>query len=53
VVEIRRLVTHGEPLTMAEAVNEARRVLHWYDFLCPFCYVGQQRNSIFEEHGFG
>ncbi len=29
-----------------------RRVLHWYDFLCPFCYVGQQRNSILEAHGF-
>jgi predicted DsbA family dithiol-disulfide isomerase len=27
-------------------------VLHWYDFLCPFCYVGQQRNTIFERHGF-
>jgi predicted DsbA family dithiol-disulfide isomerase len=21
-------------------------VLHWYDFICPFCYVGQQRNAI-------
>ncbi len=30
----------------------ARRVLHWYDFLCPFCYVGQQRNSILERSGF-
>ena len=29
-----------------------RRVLHWYDFLCPFCYVGQQRNTIFEDRGF-
>ena len=27
-------------------------MLHWYDFLCPFCYVGQQRNTIFEERGF-
>lgn len=23
--------------------NEA--VLHRYDFVCPFCYVGQQRNK--------
>lgn len=30
----------------------ARQVLHWYDFLCPFCYVGQQRNTIFESRGF-
>jgi predicted DsbA family dithiol-disulfide isomerase len=27
-------------------------VLHWYDFICPFCYVGQQRNAILAEHGF-
>jgi predicted DsbA family dithiol-disulfide isomerase len=32
--------------------DAARRVLHWYDFLCPFCYVSQQRNTIFENHGF-
>jgi predicted DsbA family dithiol-disulfide isomerase len=32
--------------------NGTNRVLHWYDFLCPFCYVGQQRNSILEAHGF-
>lgn len=29
-----------------------RQILHWYDFLCPFCYVGQQRNTILERHGF-
>jgi predicted DsbA family dithiol-disulfide isomerase len=27
-------------------------VLHWYDFLCRFCYVGQGRNEIFERYGF-
>src|SRR6516225_853607 len=26
-------------------------VLHWYDFLCPFCYVGQHRNAILVLHG--
>jgi predicted DsbA family dithiol-disulfide isomerase len=26
-------------------------VLHWYDFVCPFCYVAQQRNEIFRRHG--
>jgi predicted DsbA family dithiol-disulfide isomerase len=36
----------------AEEAHETRRVLHWYDFLCPFCYVGQPRNAIFERHGF-
>ena len=29
-----------------------RQVLHWYDFLCPFCYVGRQRNTILEDRGF-
>jgi predicted DsbA family dithiol-disulfide isomerase len=26
-------------------------VLHWYDFLCPFCYVGQSRTGILVRHG--
>jgi predicted DsbA family dithiol-disulfide isomerase len=26
-------------------------VLHWYDFLCPFCYVGQSRTAILVRHG--
>jgi predicted DsbA family dithiol-disulfide isomerase len=26
-------------------------VLHWYDFVCPFCYVGQQRTAILVRHG--
>ena len=29
-----------------------RQVMHWYDFLCPFCYVGQQHSTIFEDRGF-
>lgn len=28
-----------------------RTVLHWYDFLCPFCYVGQSRTAILLRHG--
>jgi predicted DsbA family dithiol-disulfide isomerase len=27
-------------------------VLHWYDFICPFCYVGQQRTNILVRNGF-
>jgi predicted DsbA family dithiol-disulfide isomerase len=27
-------------------------VLHWYDFICPFCYIGQSRDRIFEHRGF-
>jgi len=26
-------------------------VLHWYDFLCPFSYVGQHRNAILSRAG--
>jgi predicted DsbA family dithiol-disulfide isomerase len=33
------------------SVNRAGTVLHWYDFVCPFCYVAQQRNEIFLRHG--
>lgn len=25
--------------------------LHWYDFICPFCYVGQHRSNILEKQG--
>lgn len=34
-----------------DMLNQGRRVLHWYDFVCPFCYVGQARNAIFEHYG--
>src|SRR4051794_8196317 len=32
--------------------DDTRTVLHWYDFICPFCYVSQNRNSILARHGF-
>lgn len=32
-------------------LDSAGTVLHWYDFICPFCYVGQQRNTILSRHG--
>jgi predicted DsbA family dithiol-disulfide isomerase len=32
--------------------DERRRVLHWYDFACPFSYVGQSRNALLIEAGF-
>jgi len=34
------------------STDVASRVLNWYDFICPFCYVGQQRNAILDHHGF-
>jgi predicted DsbA family dithiol-disulfide isomerase len=32
-------------------MSESKDVLHWYDFLCPFCYVGQSRTAILVRHG--
>ena len=26
-------------------------VEHWFDFVCPFCYVAQDRNRVLREHG--
>jgi predicted DsbA family dithiol-disulfide isomerase len=31
--------------------NSPGTVLHWYDFVCPFCYIGQHRNAILVRHG--
>jgi predicted DsbA family dithiol-disulfide isomerase len=31
--------------------DDPRTVLNWYDFLCPFCYVGQSRTAILVRHG--
>ena len=36
---------------MSGGTNDPRTVLHWYDFICPFCYVGQDRNAILGRHG--
>jgi predicted DsbA family dithiol-disulfide isomerase len=33
-------------------LNDDGTVFHWYDFLCPFCYVGQHRTAILVRHGF-
>ncbi|MER7442515.1 DsbA family oxidoreductase [Micromonospora avicenniae] len=32
-------------------MEPSNSVLHWFDFICPFCYVGQQRNEILERRG--
>jgi predicted DsbA family dithiol-disulfide isomerase len=31
--------------------GDPRTALNWYDFLCPFCYVGQSRTAILVRHG--
>jgi predicted DsbA family dithiol-disulfide isomerase len=38
--------------TKVERTDNPATVLHWYDFICPFCYVGQQRNAILVGQGF-
>jgi predicted DsbA family dithiol-disulfide isomerase len=34
-----------------ESMDDPRTVLHWYDFICPFCYVGQHRTAILVRQG--
>lgn len=34
-----------------QCTNKLGIVLHWYDFICPFCYVGQHRNAILLRRG--
>ena len=35
----------------AGEVDAASSALHWYDFVCPFCYVGQARTALLVEAG--
>ena len=39
-------------LVTEHSMRNPRAVLHWYDFLCPFCYIGQSRNAVLVQHGF-
>jgi hypothetical protein len=39
-------------VTEQHSMLNPRAVLHWHDFLCPFCYIGQSRNSVLVQHGF-
>ena len=34
-----------------ERLNDEGTVMHWYDFICPFCYIAQDRNDILIRHG--
>src|SRR5262245_2445284 len=31
--------------------QKPRLVWHWYDLICPFCYVGQDRSAVLERQG--
>ena len=39
------------PDALVGRLQDSRLVLHWYDFLCPFCYVGQHRTDILVRRG--
>lgn len=39
----------GEPSDIQALLQE--QPLHWYDFICPFCYVGQHRSALLEKQG--
>ena len=36
---------------LGRKLQNPRTVLHSYDFLCPFCYVGRHRTVILVRHG--
>jgi predicted DsbA family dithiol-disulfide isomerase len=50
--KIVRAVTPTPGRSYENRQDDPRTVLHWYDFLCPFCYVGQHRTAILARHGF-
>jgi predicted DsbA family dithiol-disulfide isomerase len=47
-----KAASHEPSQTMEDTLNDSRTVLHWYDFLCPFCYVAQSRNEILQRLSF-
>lgn len=37
---------------MSDVVDDVQGVvLHWYDLICPFCYIGQSRTALLVEAG--
>jgi hypothetical protein len=54
-LQLRRLVPVATPTQrrgFESQQDDPGTVLDWYDFLCPFCYVGQNRTAILLRHGF-
>jgi hypothetical protein len=48
---IDKLAQDLESAGLERGFGDVRPVFHWYDFLCPFCYVGQHRTAILVRHG--
>lgn len=38
------------PAAVSPSVSPAVTVEHWFDFICPYCYLAQDRNRILREH---
>ena len=34
-----------------DVTGRAPGVEHWFDFICPYCYIAQDRNRILRNHG--
>jgi predicted DsbA family dithiol-disulfide isomerase len=51
-MDVSDVLKQGQDVDADEwSMNDPRTVLHWYDFLCPFCYVAQARTAILVRHG--
>jgi predicted DsbA family dithiol-disulfide isomerase len=37
--------------TIVPASSPVVTVEHWFDFICPFCYIAQDRNGVLRENG--
>jgi predicted DsbA family dithiol-disulfide isomerase len=39
------------PAAVTGSPSRVVTVEHWFDFICPYCYLAQDRNRILHEHG--
>jgi predicted DsbA family dithiol-disulfide isomerase len=45
-----RGIPRTEP-SVLQLFEQPGTAIHWYDFICPFCYVGQNRNRFLTQRG--
>ncbi|MDQ0381563.1 DsbA family oxidoreductase [Amycolatopsis thermophila] len=38
-------------MSTSSVTPHAAVVEHWYDFICPFCYIAQDRNTLLRKRG--
>jgi predicted DsbA family dithiol-disulfide isomerase len=39
------------PTVASSSLSRSVTVDHWFDFICPYCYVAQDRNRVLREQG--